>query len=46
LCDVLKYVSAEIVVFLDLAEKPLVSKSGTAPFSMEFPDGNGLESDQ
>jgi hypothetical protein len=38
--DVLKYVSAEILVFLDLAEKLLVPKSGTAPFPMEFPDGN------
>ena len=42
MCDVLKYVSVEILVFLDLAEKSLVSNSGTAPFPMEFPEGTGL----
>jgi hypothetical protein len=32
LCDVHEYVSAEILAFLDLAEKSLVSASATAQF--------------
>ena len=43
LCDVQGYVSAEILVFLDLAEKPLVSASRTALSPPEFLDGNGLD---
>jgi len=43
LCGVLEYASAEILVFLEPAQKPLVSESRTAQFPPKFPDGNGLE---
>ena len=42
LCGVLGYASAGILVFLELAQKSLVSASRTAQFPPEFPDGNGL----
>ena len=42
LCGVLEYASAEILVFLELAQKSLVSASRTTQFPPEFPDGNGL----
>jgi hypothetical protein len=42
LCGVLEYASAEILVFLELAKKSLVSASRTAQFPPEFLDGNGL----
>jgi len=40
LCGVPRYAFAEILVFLDLAEKSLVSASGTVLFPPEFPDRN------
>jgi hypothetical protein len=46
LCGVLGYASAEILVFLELAQKSLVSASRTAQFPPEFLDGNGLEFDR
>jgi hypothetical protein len=42
LCGVLEYASAEILVFLELAQKSLVSASRTAQFPPEFLDGNRL----
>jgi len=42
LCGVLGYASAEILVFLELAKKSLVSASRTARFPPEFLDGNEL----
>jgi hypothetical protein len=42
LCGVLEYASAEIVVFLELAQNSLVSASRTKQFPPEFPDGNRL----
>jgi hypothetical protein len=42
LCGVHEYASAQILTFLDLAEKSLVSESRTAQFPPEFLDGNGL----
>jgi hypothetical protein len=42
LCGVLGYASAEILVFLELAQESLVSASRTTQFPPEFPDGNGL----
>jgi hypothetical protein len=42
LCGVPEYASAEILAFLDLAEKSLVSASRTALSPPDFPDGNGL----
>ena len=45
LCGVLEYASAEILVFLELAQKSLVSESRTAQFPPEFLDGNGLSED-
>jgi hypothetical protein len=42
LCGVLEYASAEILIFLELAQKSLVSASRTAQFPPEFLDGNGL----
>jgi hypothetical protein len=44
LCGVHGYASAQILVFLDLARKPLVSASRTTLSPPEFPDGNGLGS--
>ena len=41
LCGVRKYASAETLVFLDLAEKQLVSESGTTPVSSLFGMGTG-----
>ena len=40
LCDVLKYDSAETLVFLKLIEKWPVSASGTSRSHRDFPDGN------
>jgi hypothetical protein len=40
LCGVLEYASAEILVFLELAQKSLVSASRTAQFPPELLDGN------
>jgi hypothetical protein len=45
LCGVPEYASAEILAFLDLAEKSLVSASRTALSPPEFPDGNRLARD-
>ena len=42
MCGVLEYASAEILVFLELAQKSLVSASRTALSLPEFPDGNRL----
>jgi hypothetical protein len=42
LCGVLAYASAEILVFLELAQTSLVSASRTALSLPEFPDGNRL----
>jgi hypothetical protein len=42
LCGVLEYASAEILVFLELAQKSLVSASRTSQFPPEFLDGNEL----
>jgi hypothetical protein len=42
LCGVLEHASAEILVFLELAQKSLVSASRTTQFPPEFLDGNGL----
>jgi hypothetical protein len=42
LCGVHEYASAQILAFLDLAEKSLVSASRTALSPPEFPDGNRL----
>jgi len=44
LCGVLEYASAEILVFLELEQKSLVSGSRTAQFPPEFLDGNELSS--
>ena len=40
LCGVQEYASAQILIFLDLAQKSLVFASGTPLFPLEFPDGN------
>ena len=43
MCGVHEYVSAQILAFLDLAEKSLVSAPRIALSPPEFPDGNGLK---
>jgi hypothetical protein len=42
LCSVPKVASAQLLGFLNLARKPLVSKSGTTLFPPELLDGDGL----
>jgi hypothetical protein len=41
LCGVLEYASAEILAFLELVQKPLVSASRTTQFPPESLIGNG-----
>ena len=43
LCGVGEYASTEILVFLDLTEKSLVSASGTKLFPSRLLDGNWLK---
>ncbi len=43
MCGVHEYASAQVLAFLDLAEKSIVSASRTALSPPEFPDGNGLD---